>query len=228
MHRASYAPCAVSRTTRWLLGAAGLVLAAASPSGAETLTSTASSAAATDHRVLIESLQGRLDTILGRLDRVADKVSVLRETALGGDVAQTRAFIVHKNELGSAFVLERARYLLDGGVLLDRTDSNGNLSSIDELVLYDGRIGPGDHLIDVELVCRGGGFGLFSYVESYRFRVTSKYVFQVREGRTNRLEVTAFQKPDITLEAAQRLTVRYDAEVLTAPKGVRSGGESRP
>lgn len=178
-----------------------------------------------DHQVLIESLQSRLDVLAGRLEVVDDQVALLRETALGGDIAETRAVITHKNDLGRSFVLEQARYLLDGGVLLEKTDEGGNLSSLESLVLFDGRIGAGEHVLEVEVVCRGGGFGVFSYVESYRFRVTSKYVFKVREGRLNRLDVVVFQRPDITLEAPKRLTVRYDYAV-TNP--LRDAGETSP
>ena len=167
-----------------------------------------------DHRVLIENLQGELDRFAGRIAVVSDKVALLRETALGGDIGETRAIIVHKNELGDGFVLERVRYLLDGGVLLDELDENGSFASVAERILFDGRLDAGDHKLEVEVVCRGGGFGLFSYVEAYRFRVKSKYVFRVREGRVNRLELVVFQRPDITLQAPERLTVKYNYQVL--------------
>jgi hypothetical protein len=189
-------------------------------------TASASAGAVGDHEVLVESLQSRLDVLAGRVGRLEDRVGLLRETALGGRIAETRAVIVHKNELGSAFELERARYVLDGGILLEKADANGNLAGAEALVLFDGRIEPGEHLLEVELVCRGGSFGVFSYIQSYRFRVTSRYVMRVREGRTNRLEVVAYQRPDITLEAPERLSVRYDYEVLG---GASTGADaSRP
>lgn len=166
-----------------------------------------------DHRMLIEDLQSRLDGLAGRLELASDQVDLLRETALGGDIAETRATITHQNMLGGSFDLEQARYLFDGGVLLQKVDSNGSLAGIKSLVLFDGGITPGEHVIEVEMICRGGGFGLFSYVESYRFRVSSRYVFKVREGRHNSLDIVLFQKPDITLEAAKRLSVRYEYEI---------------
>ncbi|MEO1232997.1 MAG: hypothetical protein AAFZ18_29305 [Myxococcota bacterium] len=194
--------------------AAGLLACVATPALAQDWALTSSRAPALpdigDHQVLIESIQGRLDLLAGRLEVVRDQVGLLRETALGADVTETRAVISHLNELGSSFVLERAKYTLDGGILLDRVDENGSLSDVENLVLFDGRIEAGEHVLEVEVVCRGGGFGVFSYVENYRFRVTSRYVLKVREGRTNALEIVVFQRPDITVEPAKRLSVRYD------------------
>lgn len=198
-------------------GSLALVAGASSARGQGLVpTSSTSAGAVGDHRVLIESLQGRLDVLASRLGVVEDQVGLLRETALGGEVAETRAILVHKNELGGSFVIERAKYVLDGAVLIDKVDANGSLASVKEMVLFDGQIGAGDHLLEVEILCRGGSFGLFSYVESYRFRVTSRYLLRVREGRTNRLDVIAYQRPDITLDTAKRLTIRYDRRVTGA------------
>ena len=208
---------------RWIAGVAvafGLV-DTSSFASAQALVTTSSLTAALpsggDHQVRIEALQSQLDSLTGRLDVVADQVALLSETALGGTITETGARIVHKNALRSSFVLERARYILDGGILLDRTDDNGSLADADEIVLFDGGIEPGDHVLEVEIVCRGGGFGLFSYVESYRFRVSSRYTLRVREGRIHNLNVEVYQIRNITVAPAKRLSVRYDLQVGDVP-----------
>lgn len=173
-----------------------------------------------DHGVLIDSLQSRLDVLAGRLATARNQVALLRDIALGGTVSETRSVILYLNELGDAFQIERASFVLDGAALLDKEDANGSLSDLESLILYDGKMNPGQHVLEVELVCKAGGFGVFSYVDAYRFKVTSRYVLETREGRTNRLAVVAHQNPDITLEAPKRLGIRYDFEVLEgAPVG---------
>ncbi len=190
-----------------------LALAPASAAAQGLVTST-TSAQPLDHETVIARLDARLDEVSSRLERVADQVGVLRDTALGAGVEATRAVLVHKNQLGRAFALERIRYVLDGGVLLEKVDEGGNLSGLEDLVLFDGRIEPGEHVLEVEGVCRGGGFGVFSYVEAYRFRLTSRYILNVREGRSTRLEIVLYQRPDLTLEAAKRLDLRYDVQTV--------------
>lgn len=175
-----------------------------------------------DHELLIADLRARLAGLSTRVGLVTDQVDLLQETALGADVSETRAIIVHRNEL-EGFTLERARYLLDGGLLMDKADTNGALASIEELVLFDGKIPAGEHVLEVEVVCRGGGFGVFSYVEAYRFRLRSRYVLQVREGRINRLDVALYRKPDITLEPAERLGVDYRFEVVESAPAAGEG-----
>lgn len=163
---------------------------------------------------LIENLHGRLDRITEKIALADDKVSLLREVALGAKFGETRVMISHRNELGDGYFLEEARYLLDGGVLLQEADVNGSLSSVESRVLFDGKLAPGSHEIEVDIICRSGGFGLFSYLKAYRFRVSSKYVLRVREGRINRLDIIAYDKNDITVQAGERLSVRYNFETF--------------
>ncbi|MBX2811475.1 MAG: hypothetical protein KTR25_06690 [Myxococcales bacterium] len=165
---------------------------------------------AADHPVVVERLHHALDSLATRIDLVSDKVSLLRDTALGGGIGKTRVTIRHKNELGNDFLLEKIRYLLDGGPLFQEFDQQGRFSSVRSRVVFDGQLDPGAHELKVEVNCRSGGFGVFSYMKAYRYKVSSKYVFRVREGRTNRLDIVVFQKSDITLSANERLSVRYD------------------
>lgn len=202
--------------------AAMLVFALSGSALAQTQTASAARPMAFgDHEVLIESIQARLDRLAQRLELAEDQVDLLQETALGSDISETRAILVHRNDLGSQFTLESVRYVLDGGVLVDRVDPGGALGDIEELVLFDGKIRSGEHLLEVEVVCRGGGFGVFSYVEAYRFKLRSRYTLKVREGRINRLEVSVSQSPDITVEPSQRLRLDYDFEIV---KRARDGG----
>lgn len=223
----------LDRLARFLF-ALGVALMAAAPvpgwaqSAATSTPSAGRVARIGDHEVLIESFQQRLDGLSSRLAVVADKVDLLQETALGSDISETRAVIVHKNDLGNQFTLEQARYVLDGGILMDRVDPSGGLADIDELVLFDGKIRSGDHLLEVEVVCRGGGFGVFSYVEAYRFRLKSRYVLTIREGRVNRLEVVVSQSPDITVEPAKRLRLDYDFEIVRRLRDAEGGGGDPP
>ena len=161
-----------------------------------------------NHEETVEQLQGQLDKIAVRLDYVRDTVSLLQDTALGGEIGETRVVISHKNELGDGYLLESAQYLLNEGILLQESDKNGRLSSVQSRVLFEGQMDPGTYHITVDIACRSGGFGVFSYVTAYRYNVASKYTLRVHEGRVNKLDIVVYQNSDITLQAGERLSVR--------------------
>lgn len=171
----------------------------------------ASAAAIENHRATLLDFTNRIADLERRILRAEKRADVLKSSALTGNVAQTRAVILHLNRLGGGFTMDRATYVLDGKVIYDGENKDGRLDSEEALQLFAGPIRAGDHNLEVMLKVRGRAYGPFTYLEGYKFNIQSKYVFQVIEGRHNRLEIIATQKDDITLEPQDRLTVAYEA-----------------
>lgn len=170
-----------------------------------------------DHVASLEALSARADAIERRMKELAERVLLLRETVVTGKVAPTQALVVHRNDLGSSFRMEQVVYTLDGREIFARDDNEGFLDGQREFELVNGALPAGEHELKVSLVIGGSGFGLFTYLKGYRFKVESRYRFVVAEGRLTRLSVIAYEKPDITLEPKDRLAVRYDLEVGSVP-----------
>lgn len=72
---------------------------------------------------------------------------------------------------------------------------------------------PGNHQVSVQLVYRGHGYGLFSYLEGYKFRVQSSSAFSVEPGKVTTVKVVGFEKGGMTAELEDRPAVRYDVDV---------------
>lgn len=175
----------------------------------------ASAAAIEDHRATLLDFTNRIADLKRRIERAQARTEVLKSSALTGQVAETRAVVLHRNALGGGFSLDRATYVFDGRVIYDAENTDGRLDSTEALQLFSGPIRAGDHDIEVALKVRGRAYGPFTYLEGYKFTIQSKYVFSVIEGRDNRLEIIATQKDDITVEPQDRLTVKYENAALT-------------
>ena len=175
------------------------------------------STSANDHEVTLEAISTRADSIQKRLEALEQRVLLLRETVATGKVAPTQALIVHRNQMGSSFRLEEVLYTLDDREILSKTDKEGFLDAQREFEVLNGSLPAGEHEIKVSMTFGGSGFGLFTYLKGYRFKVESRYRFVVAEGRLTRLSVVAHEKADITLEPKDRLAVRYDLEVGSVP-----------
>ena len=119
--------------------------------------------------------------------------------------------------MGSSFRLVRAQYALDGTPIFNRTDSGeGELADIEEMEIFNGAISPGNHQISVFLEYEGHGYGLFSYLKAYRFKLRSSYTLTAEEGKSTTVRIVAHEKGDFTTELAERPSVRYDVEVARA------------
>src|SRR5262249_53646410 len=162
----------------------------------------------------VKTLEEQVVDLKEKIYRTKARLLLLQETVLGGDLSSgARAVLVHKNDMGGSFALDSVAYALDGAPILTRTDKDGDLSKRPEFEIFNGRIVPGQHQIAVRLVYRGKGFGVFSYLEGYKFTVSSSYTFSAEPGKVTTVKVVGYETGGIPTDLKDRPAVRYDVEV---------------
>lgn len=162
----------------------------------------------------VKTLEEKVADLKEKVYRSKARLLLLQETVLGGDISTgARAVLIHKNEMGGSFQLESVAYALDGAPIFTKVDVDGDLSEREGFEIFNGRIVPGQHQIAVRLVYRGNGFGVFSYLEGYKFKVQSSYTFNAEGGRVTTVRVVGFEKGGLTADLKDRPAVRYDIEV---------------
>ncbi len=133
----------------------------------------------------VKTLEEQVVDLKEKIYRSKARLLLLQETVLGGDLSTgARAVLFHKNEMGDSFVLESVAYALDGAPIFTKVNEDGDLDKLEEFEIFNGRIVPGQHQVAVRLVYRGNGYGVFSYLEGYKFKVQSSYTFNAerRQG----------------------------------------------
>ncbi len=162
----------------------------------------------------VKTLEEQVVDLKEKIFRTKARLLLLQETVLGGDLSSgARSVLFHRNEMGSSFVLESVAYALDGAPIFTKVDVNGDLDKREELEIFNGRIVPGQHQIAVRLVYRGHGYGIFSYLEGYKFKVQSSYTFNAEAAKVTTVKIVGYEKGGLTSDLKDRPSVRYDVEV---------------
>lgn len=188
---------------------------------------------AATYAVRLRDLEQRIDALKEQIFRSKARLSLLAETVLGGVVAGAQAVIIHENRMSSSYRLVKAVYALDGARIFSKADEEGSLGEQTEFEIYNGSIVPGEHNITVNLEYRGHGYGIFSYLKGYRFRVRSSYTFSAPEGKAITLRVVGYEKGGPTAPLEERPAIRYMERVEDAGRGRESsegaagGGDAR-
>ncbi len=175
-------------------------------------TNTAASDAEIDagtYAVRLRDLEQRIDELKEQIFRSKARLSLLAETVLQGVVAGAQAVLIHENRMSSSYRLVKAVYALDGAPIFNRADEEGELGEQDEFQIFNGSIVPGEHTLTVNLEYRGHGYGIFSYLKGYRFKVRSNYSFTAPEGRAVTLRVVGYEKGGPTAPLEERPAIRY-------------------
>ena len=168
----------------------------------------------------VRTLEERVSELKEKIFRTKARLMNLQEMIIGGDVTTgARAVLFHRNEMGPQFLLESATYILDGAPIYAKLDKEGDLAKREEFEIFNGRIVPGNHQVTVKLVFRGHGYGVFSYLDGYRFKVQSAYTFNAEPGKVTNVKVVGFEKGGITAELQDRPAVRYDVDVRSDERG---------
>ncbi len=113
--------------------------------------------------------------------------------------------VVFQNEMGSVFALRELAMAIDDLPPWGRTDPQLADEARFELEIPD--LGPGRHNARLNANLRGRGYGVFAYLPSYTFKVTSTHEFAGRP----RLMLTAhlYEKGGITTPLEERPAVRW-------------------
>lgn len=171
------------------------------------------------YAVRLRDLEQRINELKEQIFRSKARLSLLAETVLQGVVAGAQAVIIHENRMSSSYRLVKAVYALDGARIFSKADEEGSLGERRELDIYDGSIVPGEHTLTVNLEYRGHGYGIFSYLKGYRFRVRSNYSFTAPEGKAITIRVVGYEKGGPTAPLEERPAIRYQERTESSRRG---------
>ena len=174
--------------------------------------------------VRLRDLEQRINELKEQIFRSKARLSLLAETVLQGVVAGAQATLSHDNKMGSSYRLVKAVYALDGAPIFNKADEEGALGDAEQFDVYSGSILPGEHTLTVTLEYRGHGYGIFSYLKGYRFKVKSNYTFTALEDKRLELRAVGYEKGGPTAPLEERPAIRFVERVSAG--GVETDEES--
>jgi len=146
--------------------------------------------------------------------RIKARIGMLKEAVLGGGIG-ARGSIRHENKMGGSFRLVKVLYALDGTQIFSKADDTGKLDEMKTFDVLEGPLAPGNHTLSVLLVYRGHGFGVFEYLQKYKFTVRSSHTFTVAEGRLTDITVVGYERGGATTPMEKRPAVDFKVNVVS-------------
>jgi hypothetical protein len=167
-----------------------------------------------DYALRLRELEDRVNELKEEIFRSKSRLVLLRERVLQSHIGGSQAVITHVNDMSATFDLVQVVYSLDGTQIYSALDDGGSLADQDRIQIYNGAIVPGPHNVSVEMIFVGNGFGLFSYLEGYRFRLRSSYAFTAEDAKIARLDVIAYERGGVNQPIEERPDIRYELEFV--------------
>jgi hypothetical protein len=162
----------------------------------------------TKYKVRLREMEEQVVGLKERIYSAKTRLVLLKEKILSNVVAEAWAIIVHKNEISSAFKLDHVMYYMDGKKKFYMANKEGILDNQRSIEIFSGSVVPGNHTISVEMVYKGTG-SVFTYLDGYKFKITSKYTFYASQGRIVKIKVIGYEKGDFTYSLEERPAVQF-------------------
>jgi len=174
------------------------------------------------YSVRLRDLEQRINELKEQVFRSKARLSLLGETILQGAVSGSQSRLIHENKMGSSYLLVKAVYALDGAPVFNKSDEEGGLDDKETFDIYNGSMVPGEHTITANLEYSGKGFGIFSYLKGYRFKVKSSHTFNAPEGKAITVRVVSYEKGGPTAPLEERPAIRYVERVTSTSSNTSS------
>jgi hypothetical protein len=175
----------------------------------------------------LRSIEEKVIGIKERIFQTKTRLLLLKEQILDNVVAESRAVLVHKNEMGSFFELQSVLYYLDGKRIYYQDNSNGLLEKRREFEIYNGTIVPGNHALTVELVYQGNS-ALFSYLKGYVFRLKSSYTFYAAKGRVTSVNIVGFERGGVDTDLEDKPYIKYEVKQIQNKSETKKASAEAP
>jgi|MudIll2142460700_1097286.scaffolds.fasta_scaffold411716_2 hypothetical protein len=137
------------------------------------------------------------------------RVKLLKERIFQNTIAESRAILIHSNDMGNKYKLEEAIYYLDGNKVYHQDNKTGVLDERKEFTIFNRSVGPGSHIISVELYYRGYGV-VFTYLNGYHFKLKTNFTFHVARGRITEIKVIGYERKNFTYSMVERPSIKYE------------------
>lgn len=157
----------------------------------------------------LRSVEEEVNNLKERVFRSKATLALLKELVVEGATAGSKVMIWHMNDLGKAYSMESVQYFLDGKNVFTKVDPGGELAAVKEMKVHEQAVPAGTHNLQVKMTLRGAGYGVFSYLKSYQFRVQSSFSFEIDDARVKVIRVIAGSRGG-TKNFVDRPVVRYE------------------
>lgn len=171
------------------------------------------------YTVRLRNLERNVNELKEKVFMTKRRLNLLKESVLGGVIGASRAVVKHRNEMSSTFQLIKATYALDGVPIMTKSDETGRLAEMKEFDVYNGAIQPGSHTLSVQLVYQGSGYGVFSYLKSYKFNVKSSHTFVAGEGKATVVTVVGLERGGVTTNMEDKPAIEFRVNLVAPEQG---------
>ncbi len=156
----------------------------------------------------LQQLEEKINQLRNQILDTKSKIMELGDRISQGFISGTKLKLVFTNGMGGTFVPVKVVVKLDGYPIYQASNVK-KLANADKMEIFAASILPENHRLDVDLIVRGKGYGIFTYMESVKLEVSATYYFSAPRGKTLTINIIPADKGSI-YQLKDRPTIKFE------------------
>ena len=141
----------------------------------------------------LQDLEKKINNLRNQILDTKSKIMELGDRLSQGFISGTKLKIIIDNKLKGSFVPVKMVVKIDGYPIY-KSDKESELVSATSLEAFSASVLPENHRIDVEMIVRGKGFGIFTYMEAVKMLVKTTYYLNAPRGKEIKLYIIPYDR----------------------------------
>jgi len=141
----------------------------------------------------LQDLEEKINSLRNQILDTKSKIMELGDRLSQGFISGTKVRMVIDNKLNGSFIPVKMVVKIDGYPIY-KNDKEDTLATAKDLEAFSASVLPENHRIDVEMIVRGKGFGIFTYMEAVKMLVKTTYYLNAPRGKEITLHIVPYDK----------------------------------
>ncbi|GEM_PF-6798567 len=155
----------------------------------------------------LQRLEEKINQLRNQILDTKSKIMELGDRISQGFISGTKLRLLFTNDMGGTFAPVQVVVKLDGYPIYQEKDAS-KLEKARNMEIFTASILPENHRLDVDMIIRGKGYGIFTYMEAVKMEVSATYYFSAPRGKTITINIMPADRGSI-YQLKDRPTIKF-------------------
>ena len=132
-------------------------------------------------------------------------INFLKNSLINNDISASKLVVKLLNKDDGYFKITKINITMNGNNILSKETLNQK-----ELTLFNEPSSPGLYTFNFDLYVEGAGYGIFTYMKSYKFRIRKKVEVKVHDIGKSKLKIIIYKKGEDSKHPEKMLGIKIE------------------
>jgi len=137
----------------------------------------------------IKEFDRELDKINKELKQEEKDIAYLKNNLINNEISTSKLIVKLINKDDGFFKITNVKITMNGNVIFKKSELNKK-----NITIFKDSSDPGTYTFNFQFTVEGAGYGIFTYMKSYKYKINQTKVIEVKDIRNTELNLIIYKK----------------------------------